>query len=251
MSLLVEFARARPLRRSGAGTLAAVVVASALCVGLAGCNSLRSVPEPQPVATAASAPVVVADPTPVPVVDAASAPVAAMAASAPVDPATPADRAARRMLAYHDVMRTLSPNDLAQEIARLSALPVAPDTSLELAMALMQTRNGGELNRAIALVDPVAKNGSPEQRPWQPFARLLMSRLLELRRLEELLDKRNQELRDSQREVRQLNEKLEALKAIERSLAPRPTSGASPAGAPGAAPFAPASQATSPQRRTP
>jgi hypothetical protein len=115
----------------------------------------------------------------------------------------------------------------------------------------MQTRNGGELGRAIGLVEPVVKGTSADLRPWQPFARLLLSRLLELRRLEDLLDKRNQELRDSQREVRQLNEKLEALKAIERSLAPRPSSSSSPAAVSGAASFAPASQATPPNRRNP
>ena len=250
MSLLAEAAPTRPFLRPGAGPLTAVARWSAvLCVGLSACTSLRSDPEPVPVAQAASAPVVIV--VPPPAVEAASAPSPAMASAALVDPATPGDLASRRLLAYHDQLRALPPNDLAQEIGRLSALPAGSETSLELAMALMQTRNGGELNRAIGLVDPIAKNGASEHRQWQPFARLLLSRLLELRRLEDLLDKRNQELRDSQREVRQLNEKLEALKAIERSLAPRPSSGASPAGVPGAASFAPASQATSPQRRTP
>lgn len=253
MSLLAEAAPTRPFLRPGAGPLTAVARWSAvLCVGLSACTSLRSDPEPVSVATAAAAPVVIV--VPPPAVEAASAPSPAMATAAPVDPATPGDLASRRLLAYHDQLRALPPNDLAQELSRLSALPVGPETSLELAMALMQTRNGGELNRAIGLVDPIAKSGASEQRQWQPFARLLLSRLLELRRLEDLLDKRNQELRDSQREVRQLNEKLEALKAIERSLAPRPSSAVPPAGAPGvpgASLFAPASQATAPQRRTP
>ncbi|MDO9315581.1 MAG: hypothetical protein Q7T97_13670 [Burkholderiaceae bacterium] len=248
MSLLVEAAFARPSR--GSVDVAAVVSCmAALSIGLSACTSFRSDDRPLPVARAASAPEVVA--VPAPAMDAASAPPAALAASAPVDAATPGDLVSRRLLAYHDQVRGLSPNDLAQEINRLAALPVAPDTSLELALTLMQTRNGGELNRAIGLVDPLTKGSSPDQRAWQPFARLLMSRLLELRRLEDLLDKRNQELRDSQRDVRQLNEKLEALKAIERSLAPRPSSSSAPATWSGAASFAPASQATTPNRRNP
>ncbi|MDL2337526.1 MAG: hypothetical protein QFE16_06765 [Pseudomonadota bacterium] len=250
MFLLVEGPCARPSRRPGAGALAAVSLASAvLCVSLSACTSFRSGHEPVPVVEAASAPVVVV--VPPLATEAASAPPAASAASAPVDPATPGDLASRQLLAYHDQVRALAPNDLAQEINRLAALPVIPETALELALALMQTRNGGELGRAIGLVEPVVKGTSADLRPWQPFARLLMSRLLELRRLEDLLDKRNQELRDSQREVRQLNEKLEALKAIERSLAPRPSSSSSPAAVSGAASFAPASQATPPNRRNP
>jgi len=217
-----------------------------LVAGLSACTSLRSVDRPASdvavASAAASAPVVVAAPSPA--ADAASAPVVAPAASAPVDEATPGDLAARRLLAYHDQVRGMLPSDLAQEINRLAASPPAPETSLELALALMQTRNGVELNRAIGMVEPLARGGSPDQRAWQPFARLLLSRLLELRRLEELLDKRSQELRDSQREVRQLNEKLEALKAIERSLAPRPSSALPPSTLSGATSFAPT-------RRTP
>ena len=243
MSLLVEAACVRPSRRS-VGVAAEVVCLAALSIGLSACTSFRADDQPVPAARAASAPVVMAQPSPLPAMEVASAAPSGPAASAPIDPATPGDLVARRMLAYHEQLRALSPGDLTQELARLSALPVAPDISLELALALMQTRNGGELNRAIGLVDPLTKGSSPEQRQWQPFARLLLARLLELRRLEDLLDKRNQELRDSQREVRQLNEKLEALKAIERSLAPRPSSSVSPSTLSGAASFAPS-------RRTP
>lgn len=246
MFLHAETTFARWLRRRGVAAVAIVVVGSA---ALSACTSWHFDRGPAP-AAAASAPAVTVASPPVPVDDAASAPVPATAV--PVDPVLPGDLAARQLLGYHEQVRVLPPNDLAQEINRLAALPAGPDSALELAMALMQTRNGGELNRAIALVEPLTKGGNAEQRSWLPFARLLLSRLLELRRLEDLLDKRNQELRDSQREVRQLNEKLEALKAIERSLAPRPSSAASPSGASGAASFAPASPAAAaPPRRTP
>lgn len=179
---------------------------------------------------------------------------------APVEPVTEADLATRRALAHHEVMKSMPAPELAQEIARLSALPPAPETTIDLAMALMLTRNGGEQNRAIGLVEPLAKSLTVENQAWQPLARLLLARLQELRRLEDLLDRRNQELRDSQRDVKQLNEKLEALKAIERSLEPRSsvTTPAAPANGPGvtirkpsaASAAAPAAPATPPAKRT-
>lgn len=212
MSLFVESA----LRQCVLRPLATVIViASALTAS--GCSVWQHapapVPTPTPVAVVPTPPVVTPTPSPPP---------------EPVEAATPADLASRRALANHEQLRSLPPNELAQEIARLSALPPAPDTSVDLAMALLLTRNGGEQLRAIGLVEPLAKGTTAEAEAWQPIARLLLARLQELRRLEDLLDRRNQELRDSQRDVKQLNEKLEALKAIERSLAPRPISSVAP-----------------------
>lgn len=212
MFLFVESAL-RPLERR---PLAAAVMCAA-AVSASGCSLWQRAPAPIPMPTPAvvvpTTPMVTATPSPPP---------------EPVEVATPADLASRRALANHEQLRNLPPNELAQEIARLSALPTAPDTSIDLAMALLLTRNGGEQLRAIGLVEPLAKGTTPEGEAWQPIARLLLARLQELRRLEDLLDRRNQELRDSQREVKQLNEKLEALKAIERSLAPRPISSVGP-----------------------
>lgn len=212
MSLFVEFAPRRCVLRP----LASVVLIAA-ALGASGCSLWQRAPAPTPVPAPAVAP-----PTP-PLIHATPSP-----PPEPVEAATPADLASRRALANHEQLRNLPPNELAQEIARLSALPPAPDTSIDLAMALLLTRNGGEQLRAIGLVEPLAKGTTPEAEAWQPIARLLLARLQELRRLEDLLDRRNQELRDSQRDVKQLNEKLEALKAIERSLAPRPISSVAP-----------------------
>lgn len=207
-------------------------------ISLSACSALHR--EPPPVAT------------PVPPVAAPLPPVLSPAptpAHESLETATPSDLASRRALAQHEVLRAMPPNELAQEIARLSALPPAPDTSIDLAMALLLTRNGGEQNRAISLVEPLARGATAEAEPWQPIARLLLARLLELRRLEDLLDRRNQELRDSQRDVKQLNEKLEALKAIERSLAPRPTAAVSAAAGSAASAPAAASSSSSPRAK--
>jgi hypothetical protein len=237
MFLYVEAATVRHTLRP-----LAAVLAVAAAIGVSGCSILRR--EPPPVA--APAPAVIA--TPAPMVTAAPTP-----PREPIETATPSDLASRHALANHEQLRGLPLGELAQEIARLSALPPTPDTSIDLAMALLLTRNGGEQNRAISLVEPLARGSTVDAEAWQPIARLLLARLQELRRLEDLLDRRNQELRDSQRDVKQLNEKLEALKAIERSLAPRPISpvapGAAANGAATASPDATQSPAASPRAK--
>ena len=69
------------------------------------------------------------------------------------------------------------------------------------------------------------RSTAPEAAPWQPVARFLASRYAEQRRMEEQIERQSQQARDNQRKLEQLNEKLEALKAIERSLTTRPPAG--------------------------
>jgi hypothetical protein len=58
------------------------------------------------------------------------------------------------------------------------------------------------------------------------MARLLLARIAEQRRLEDAFNREAAQRRDQQRTLQQLNEKLEALKAIERSMTTRPGPGA-------------------------
>lgn len=208
----------------------------ALCVLLAACSTLPAAPtaaaEP-PVEARAVAPAAspVAPPAPAASVP-ASAPAPAPAAMRP----ELADAAARRLLAYQEQLRQLPAGELGAELTRqnaaLAASGNAPAVVLELSLVLAQTRNPADTQRALALLDPIARTPTPEQQPWQGLARLLLVRLLEQRRLEEQLERQAGQLRESQRNVQQLNEKLEALKAIERSLnsraAPPAASGAQP-----------------------
>ena len=214
--------------------------ASLAALGLCTACTLPRPPEPPPVVEAAAP---------------ASAPASAVVAAPPPPPPPPAaapspqdltDVASRRVLAYHDQLRMLSGPDLAGEVARLNAqLPgnvatSSPGIALEFALALAQTRNPGDLQRAIGIVDQIVRSSAPELLPWQPLARLLATRFGEQRRVEDQLERQGQQLRESQRNVQQLNEKLEALKAIERSLnnrAPAAGAPAPPATAP--APAAP------------
>jgi septal ring factor EnvC (AmiA/AmiB activator) len=134
-----------------------------------------------------------------------------------------------RMLAYAERVRVMPPAELTQEAARLGDA-ASPEAQIQLSLVLSQLRQLPELIRAQELLARVL--GNADAQALHPLARLLASRYAEQRRLEEQLDKQNQQLRDVQRRLDQTNERLEALKAIERSLTSRPP--AAPASAPAA-----------------
>jgi len=134
-----------------------------------------------------------------------------------------------RMLAYAERVRLMQPPELTQEVGRLGDA-ASPEAQLQLSLVLSQLRQLPELIRAQELLARVL--GNADAKALHPLARLLASRYGEQRRLEEQLDKQNQQLRDVQRRLDQTNERLEALKAIERSLTSRPP--AAPASAPAA-----------------
>jgi len=134
----------------------------------------------------------------------------------------PADAAARSLLAYHDRIRQMVPSELAQEVLPRDDTAQPASAAVPLALALMTNHGPGELARAQALLDQVLR--APDTGDWKPLAQLLLDRLVEQRRLEDQADKLNQQRGSLQQRLDQANQKLEALKAIERSLvAPRPT----------------------------
>jgi hypothetical protein len=196
--------------------------------------------EPESAASAVAAPAERPASAPTPAVPAAGLP-------------PPADAAVRDLLTFHDRVRQLPPPDLAAEMARLNDEPPGPRTTLQLALLLGQTRSNGDLARALAVLEPLLRSTAPEVAPWQPLARLVAARYAEQRRLEEQVERQNQQARENQRKLEQLNEKLEALKAIERSLTTRPPpaggggAASAPPGVPPAAPaVAPASKGAVP-----
>lgn len=131
------------------------------------------------------------------------------------------DLAGRRLLQWQDELRNATGEPLPARIARLSADTPTPAHLVELGLVLLHTRNPGDAARAQGLLEAVGKAGGDEAAAWAPWARLLAGRAAEQRRLEEQSDRLAQQLRDSQRRIDQLSEKLEALKAIERSLGPK------------------------------
>ncbi len=126
------------------------------------------------------------------------------------------------MLLYADKLRQLGSGELAAELSRLGDPADSPTTTMQVALALAQTRAPADLARALGLMQRVANSPSAEAQPLQPLARVLASRYTEQRRVEDDRDKQAQQARDAQRRIDQLNDRIEALRAIERSFA-RPT----------------------------
>ncbi len=122
----------------------------------------------------------------------------------------------------------MPPAELVQEISRVSDAST-PETQMQLAIALSQTRQMPDLIRAQDQLSRLLLSQSPDAQPLFPLARLLASRLAEQRRVEDALERQNQQIREQQRQLNLTNEKLEALKAIERSLLHRQNSSAAPA----------------------
>lgn len=233
------FAHVAGITRWPRPSAAALALAAAL--GLGGCSATS----PQAVAAPAQEPA----PAEAPVQAAASAAPAASAPEALQDPApsgahTPSatDRVGQ-VLARTDRTLRLAPAELAREIARLGeAEDASAETPLLLATALAQTRQPADTARALGLVQRVLSNQAEAAQALHPLARWMEARLLQQRRLEEQLERQAQQLRDAQRRNDQLNERLEAVRAIERSLTTRPgPAPATPAPAAGsAAPARPA-----------
>ena len=153
-----------------------------------------------------------------------------------VAPNPPVSEPTLRLLAYAERVRQMQGPELSQEISR-QAEGSNPVSQLQLSLALSQLRQPPELPRAQELLARVLAN--PEAAPLHPLARLLASRFLEQRRLEEQIERQAQQLRDTQRRLEQTNERLEALKAIERSLVSRPGGATSAPTGPGRSRSAP------------
>ncbi|WP_440113565.1 hypothetical protein [Acidovorax sp. BL-A-41-H1] len=201
---------------------------AALCVGaawLAGCATAPTPPDGAPVATAAPA----VEPAPEP----AATPPEPLAPESD-EPTTPPKDLLRDTLAYADRTLGASGIELAREAARLSDLDEnKPSRALRLALVLAQSRQPADTARALGLVQRTLTN--PAAQDLHPLARLLEARLTQQRRLEEQLERQAQQLRDAQRRNDQLSERLEAVRAIERSLTTRPAPAAPATPPPGAA----------------
>lgn len=130
----------------------------------------------------------------------------------------PTDNAARIVLHANDRIRQLSPLELTQEVAPRDDGALAPGNAVQLALALMFSHNNGETFRAQSLLDQVLRDTRPEANDWRPIAQFLADRVAEQRRMETELDKTRQARDDLQRRLDEANRKIEALKAIERSL---------------------------------
>lgn len=141
---------------------------------------------------------------------------------APVVPVRADESVPAVLLAYHQQLLRLSSQELAKERSLLIAQPSSPAGQVRLAMIYGQPRGGGDLGRALALLEAVLKSSEPAAVSLHPLARLLADQYMERQRNDTQMEKLNQQIKDNLRRADQLQEKLDALADIERSLPTRP-----------------------------
>ena len=127
-----------------------------------------------------------------------------------------------QMLVFADRVRSLTGAELGAEVARIGDPGDSAPAQMHRAIALAATRVPADLARALGLLQRVIASQASDAAPIQPLARALAARYLEQRRIEDDRDRQVQQLREAQRRIDQLNDRLEALRAIERSVT-RPT----------------------------
>lgn len=207
----------RPERLCPAWRTALTIMVASMAIG--GC-ALAPPPSPVPavfVGPPSPAPSPAVQPPP------ASTPVPPLPSQSPAAPVHPLEQA----LAHADRARSLSPAELAQEIARVGD---GGDTGLGIMQAsvlLAQARGPANTARSQMLLQRLLGRSDAQSRTLHPLARLLAAHLSESRRADEHNERQAQLLRETQRRAEQLSERLEAVRAIERSLPSRPGAGAS------------------------
>jgi hypothetical protein len=125
-------------------------------------------------------------------------------------------------LAYNHGLAKMTAAELGRERMVLVAVPQTPFTQVRMAMLLGHPRVQQDLGKALSLLDSVLKSSDPAASAFHPLARLLADNYLERSRQDSQFDKQGQQLKESQRKASELQEKLDSLADIERTLTPRP-----------------------------
>lgn len=229
------------LRRATPARLARIGLLAALALGLAACGTAPATPPaPAPAAQQAATIEIAIKPVPAQPPQLTVTPVQAPPVESPVvldAEAAPVPDVITALLTYAERVRALNAADLAAEIVVQGDPGNAPLRQMQLALAVMHLHQPADTARALGLVQRVINHPGPESVQLKPLARLLAARLMDQRRLEDAMERQAQQLRESQRRIEQLNERLEAMRAIERSINSRPSAAPAPtppASAPGA-----------------
>jgi hypothetical protein len=133
------------------------------------------------------------------------------------------------LLAYYQALSPMSANDLMRERRLLNQLGSAPDTQLRQAMVLGHPRQPSpDLARASSILENLLKSNTANVHYLRPIIYLLADSYAErqrqaklLRRQSTQLEKQHQKLLETKRQTSELQNQLEGLANIERSL-PRP-----------------------------
>jgi len=127
------------------------------------------------------------------------------------------------LLGYYHLLQRMTPAELARERQTLANIPSSPSVHLRQAMLLgMPARTTADLSRALALLDTLQRTHTPEAASLHPLARVLTTQYQERLKLEKQNDALTLQLKDVQRKKDELQDKLDALTAIERSIPIRP-----------------------------
>lgn len=124
-------------------------------------------------------------------------------------------------LAYYQMLSKMSPAELGRERQVLAALPPIPNTQLRQAMLLGHPRAAQDLGKAISLLDGILKANDPASLSLHPVARLLADNYLERQKQEAQLERQVAQLKESQKKAVELQEKIDGLADIERTLPQR------------------------------
>ena len=132
------------------------------------------------------------------------------------------DLSLRALLAFYQSSQKLSASEQARLRSKLAAQ--AQDAPMLVQQAILLGNDGGnvELGRALGLLESVQRSVDADAIALQPLVRVLVDQYAERLKLGVQADKLGQIARESQRRAEQLQEKLDALAAIERSLPTRP-----------------------------
>ena len=132
------------------------------------------------------------------------------------------DLSLRALLAFYQSSQKLSTSEQARLRSKLAAQ--AQDAPILVQQAILLGNDGGnvELGRALGLLESVQRSVDADAIALQPLVRVLVDQYAERLKLGVQADKLGQIARESQRRAEQLQEKLDALAAIERSLPTRP-----------------------------
>jgi len=125
-------------------------------------------------------------------------------------------------LVYYQGLSRMTPAELGRERMVLTAVPQTPFTQVRMAMLLGHPRVQQDLGKALSLLDSVLKSSEPAAIAFHPLAREIADNYLERTKLEAQLEKQGLQLKESQRKATELQEKLDSLADIERTLTPRP-----------------------------
>lgn len=125
-------------------------------------------------------------------------------------------------LAYYQSLQRMSATEISRERSTLGVHSTAPLNQLRLAMLLGYPRAAQDLYRALALLEGVLKSSDPVAQSLHSIARLLADNYAERLRLDVQAEKQGaqlkEQLKESQRKTGELQEKLNGLADIERTL---------------------------------